>query len=168
MDLGAFSVMLWAFEKRELIYDIFEAVCGARLTTSWTRVGGLMRDVPDFFQRLCYNFLDEFEPLMGEFNTMLTGNRISATEAERYGLVNAVVPTTALDETVDVWAEQIVECAPLSIKAIKECVKETSDLPISVAQSRISPALVAALESEDSEEGPRAFREKRKPEWKGR
>lgn len=99
---------------------------------------------------------------------LLTGNRISATEAERYGLVNAVVPAATLDETVDAWAAQIVECAPLSVKAIKECVKETLDLPVNEAMAMKLPALVAALESEDSEEGPRAFQEKRKPEWKGR
>jgi crotonobetainyl-CoA hydratase len=99
---------------------------------------------------------------------LMTGKRISATEAERYGLVNEVVPVEKLDETVDAWAEQIVECAPLSVKAIKECVKETSDLSVSEALSKRLPALVAALESEDSEEGPRAFQEKRKPEWKGR
>ncbi|HYF51458.1 MAG TPA: NADH-quinone oxidoreductase subunit D, partial [Planctomycetota bacterium] len=46
MDLGAFSVMLWTFVERERLYDIFEAVTGARLTTSWTRVGGVFRDVP--------------------------------------------------------------------------------------------------------------------------
>ena len=99
---------------------------------------------------------------------LMTGKRISATEAERYGLVNEVVPAESLDETVAAWAEQIVECAPLSVKAIKECVKETSDLSVSEALSKRLPALVAALESEDSEEGPRAFQEKRKPEWKGR
>ncbi len=99
---------------------------------------------------------------------LLTGNRISATEAERYGLVNAVVAAATLDETVDAWAAQIVECAPLSVKAIKECVKETLDLPVSEAMAMKLPALVRALESEDSEEGPRAFQEKRKPEWKGR
>lgn len=99
---------------------------------------------------------------------LMTGKRISAAEAERYGLVNEVVPAESLDETVAAWAEQIVECAPLSVKAIKECVKETSDLSVSEALSKRLPALVAALESEDSEEGPRAFQEKRKPEWKGR
>ena len=99
---------------------------------------------------------------------LMTGNRISAAEAEQYGLVNAVVPASALDETVNTWVEQILECAPLSVKAIKECVKETSDLTISEAQAKRLPALIAALESEDSEEGPRAFQEKRKPEWQGR
>ena len=99
---------------------------------------------------------------------LLTGNRISASEAERYGLINAVVPTATLDETVDAWATQIVQCAPLSVKAIKECVKETLDMPVSEAMAMKLPALVTALESEDSEEGPRAFQEKRKPDWKGR
>lgn len=76
MDLGAFSVMLWAFKQREKIYDIIEAVCGARLTTSWTRVGGLMRDVPEFFEDQVYTFLDEFPPIIDEYHTMLTHNRI--------------------------------------------------------------------------------------------
>ncbi len=87
MDLGAFSVMLWAFEKREIIYDIIEAVCGARLTTSWTRVGGLMRDVPEYFEDLMYKFLDEFPPLIGEFHTMLTGNKIFVDRVKDVGVL---------------------------------------------------------------------------------
>ncbi len=87
MDLGAFSVMLWAFEQREVIYDLIEAVCGARLTTSWTRVGGLMRDVPDFFEDLVYQFLDEFEPLIAEYHTMLTGNRIFINRVKDIGVL---------------------------------------------------------------------------------
>lgn len=99
---------------------------------------------------------------------LLTGRRISADEAEKYGLVNEVVAAEDLDAAVDVWAQQIVACAPLSVKAIKECVKETSDLPVREAHAKTLPALVAALKSEDSEEGTRAFQEKRKPVWKGR
>ncbi|MFQ5655075.1 MAG: NADH dehydrogenase (quinone) subunit D [Planctomycetota bacterium] len=88
MDLGAFSVMLWAFEKREIIYDIFEAVCGARLTTSWTRIGGIMRDVPDFFEDLVYQFLDEFPQLIDEYHTMLTGNRIFLDRIKGIGVLS--------------------------------------------------------------------------------
>ncbi len=99
---------------------------------------------------------------------LLTGNRISAAEALSYGLVNEVVDASGLDASVDRWVEQILECAPLSVKAIKECVKETSDLSVDEAQAKRLPSLIAALESEDSEEGPRAFREKRKPEWQGK
>lgn len=98
---------------------------------------------------------------------LLTGRRISAAEAERYGLINEVVPGSELDAAVDRWVQQILECAPLSVRAIKECVKETSDLPIKEAWSKRLPGLVAALESEDADEGPRAFREKRKPVWRG-
>lgn len=99
---------------------------------------------------------------------LMTGNRISAADAKSYGLVNDVVPAGELDDVVDRWVEQILKCAPLSVKAIKECVKETSDLPLDEAMAKRLPSLVAALESEDGEEGPRAFREKRDPVWKGR
>ena len=99
---------------------------------------------------------------------LLTGNRISAQEAESYGLVNEVAPSDELDAAVDRWVESILKCAPLSVKAIKECVKETGDLSIDEAQSKRLPALIAALQSEDADEGPRAFREKRDPVWKGR
>jgi enoyl-CoA hydratase/carnithine racemase len=99
---------------------------------------------------------------------LMTGNRISAQDAESYGLVNEVVAADELDAAVDRWVGQILKCAPLSVKAIKECVKETSDLPIDEALSKRLPSMIAALESEDGDEGPRAFREKREPDWKGR
>ncbi len=88
MDLGAFSVMLWAFEKRELVYDIIEAVCGARLTTSWTRIGGIIRDVPEFFPDLVYQFLDEFPKLHKEIHLMLSGNRIFKDRVQGVGVVS--------------------------------------------------------------------------------
>lgn len=99
---------------------------------------------------------------------LMTGNRISAQQAESYGLANEVVPAEELDDAVDRWITQILKCAPLSVKAIKESVKETSELSVEEAQSKRLPSLIAALESEDGDEGPRAFREKRKPDWKGR
>jgi enoyl-CoA hydratase/carnithine racemase len=99
---------------------------------------------------------------------MLTGNRISAQQALDYAVVNEVAAKGELDAVVDRWVKQILKCAPLSVKAIKESVKETLDLPIDEAKAKRLPSLVAALESEDGDEGPRSFREKREPVWKGR
>ncbi|MGD0090366.1 MAG: NADH-quinone oxidoreductase subunit D [Planctomycetota bacterium] len=76
MDLGAFSVMLWTFIEREKLYDIFEAVTGARLTTSWTRVGGVFRDAPPDFPAMVRNFLAKFPALLDECERMLSRNRI--------------------------------------------------------------------------------------------
>jgi len=76
MDLGAFSVMLWTFIEREKLYDIFEAVTGARLTTSWTRVGGVFRDAPPDFPVLVRGFLAKFPAVLDECECMLSRNRI--------------------------------------------------------------------------------------------
>src|SRR5437867_9380622 len=76
MDLGAFSVMLWTFIEREKLYDIFEAVTGARLTTSYTRVGGLFRDVPPDFDEMCRGFMKKCAKTIDEIESVLNTNRI--------------------------------------------------------------------------------------------
>ncbi|MBI4564877.1 MAG: NADH-quinone oxidoreductase subunit D [Planctomycetes bacterium] len=76
MDLGAFSVMLWTFIERENLYDIFEAVTGARLTTSYTRVGGLFRDVPPDFEEMCRTFMAKCGKSIDDIETVLNENRI--------------------------------------------------------------------------------------------
>ncbi len=98
---------------------------------------------------------------------LLTGRRISATEALQLGLVNEVVPTAYIDAAVARWLADILACAPLSIRAIKQTVRAGSGLAPQEAQSLRLPALVAALKSSDQHEGVRAFQEKRAPQWRG-
>ncbi|MEQ1500840.1 MAG: NADH-quinone oxidoreductase subunit D [Myxococcota bacterium] len=76
MDLGAFSMMLWAFIEREKLYDIFENVTGARLTTSYTRIGGLLKDVPPDFEDMCRKFMETGHRTIREMEGMLNGNKI--------------------------------------------------------------------------------------------
>jgi crotonobetainyl-CoA hydratase len=66
------------------------------------------------------------------------------------------------------WVAKILACAPLSVQAIKQVVRATGSMTAIEAQALRLPALVAALQSEDSQEGVLAFREKRKPVWQGR
>jgi len=98
---------------------------------------------------------------------LLTGRRISAQEAADYGLINEVVPRAELDRTVERWVAEILECAPLSLRAIKQSARRTAHLAAAEAQALRLPAVVEALQSADAHEGVRAFREKRKPAWKG-
>jgi enoyl-CoA hydratase/carnithine racemase len=98
---------------------------------------------------------------------MLTGRRFSATEMADFGIVNEVVPADELDAAVARWTADIVACAPLSLRAIKQTVNRTAHLPPMEAQSLKLPAVVRALKSEDAEEGVRAFNDKRAPVWRG-
>jgi NADH-quinone oxidoreductase subunit D len=102
MDLGAFSMMLWAFIEREKLYDIFENVTGARLTTSYTRVGGLLRDVPPDFKEQVKTFLITGIKTTQEMEMMLNNNRIfkdrcvgintiSRADAISYGLTGPLL-----------------------------------------------------------------------------
>ena len=99
---------------------------------------------------------------------LLTGRRIGAAEALAAGLVNEAAPDAELDRAVDAWVEDVLACAPLSLRAIKRSVADTAHLGEREARTACLPSLVAALESEDADEGVAAFREKRAPVWKGR
>jgi NADH-quinone oxidoreductase subunit D len=76
MDLGAVSAFLYCFKERERIYDILEMICGARMTTSYPRVGGLPHDLPENFEDAIRNFLNVFPKTLKEIDKLLTRNKI--------------------------------------------------------------------------------------------
>ncbi len=76
MDLGAFSVFLYAFEERERFYDLWEMASGARFTPSITRIGGMMREIPDGFLDATAKVLDGIPNTLAEIETLLDRNRI--------------------------------------------------------------------------------------------
>jgi enoyl-CoA hydratase/carnithine racemase len=106
-------------------------------------------------------------PFRKAMGMMLTGKRIKAAEALMLGLINEVVPRAELDAAVARWVNDILACAPLSVQAIKQVVRNTGTMSATQAQALRLPALVAALNSSDSQEGVKAFQEKRKPQWTG-
>ena len=100
---------------------------------------------------------------------ILTGRRVSAEEGVQLGFVNEVVPQAELMAAARRWAELILECSPLSIRASKAAVMNgLNDADLQTAMDQKLDAVRALFKSEDFVEGPKAFAEKRKPDWKGR
>lgn len=103
---------------------------------------------------------------------LLTGRRLSAREAERWGLVNAVAPAAEVLPRARALAAEIVQAAPLAVAALLEVTRATEALSIPASYALLRSGQLAAyermLKSEDAQEGPRAFAEKRPPVWRGR
>lgn len=106
-------------------------------------------------------------PLKVAMGYLLTGRRMSAAEALSHGLVNEVVEHERLDECVAAWTDDLVRSAPLSVRAIKEAVLRSVDMPLDQAFTARYSWEERRLASRDAAEGVRAFAEKRDPVWSG-
>ena len=107
-------------------------------------------------------------PLAFAMELMLTGERFDAQTALRFGLVSRVVPADQLMPTVEEVAAKSLECGPLAVRAIKEAVLQGRQMPLEEGLKLESRLAGAVMRSEDAREGPTAFAQKRKPEYKGR
>jgi len=87
LDLGAMTVFLYTFAQREKLYNLFELLTGARFTTSYTRVGGQIRDLPEGFIPLLVEFMDNFIPQLDEIDKLLTRNRIFVDRTRDIGII---------------------------------------------------------------------------------
>jgi enoyl-CoA hydratase/carnithine racemase len=150
---GGFEMMLGC--------DIVVAVEQATFGLPEARVGRLPLDGG-------MTLLQRQVPFRHAMGLLLTGRRIKAAEALAMGLINEVTTRDNLDAAVQRWVDDILACAPLSVRAIKQVARTTGHLTAQQAQAMRLPAVVEALKSSDSDEGVRAFVEKRKPVWQGR
>ncbi len=88
LDLGTFTPFLYTFRERERILDLFEAVCGSRMTCSYIVPGGATADLPPGWLDRCEAFLDQFEPIIDEFHAILTSNEIFVRRTAGVGVLS--------------------------------------------------------------------------------
>jgi NADH-quinone oxidoreductase subunit D len=88
MDCGAMTFFLYTFTEREKIYNLIELLTGARFTTSYTRIGGLQRDVPDGWVQQVDAFCDQFLPILDEILSLLSRNKIFLDRTVDVGVIS--------------------------------------------------------------------------------
>jgi NADH-quinone oxidoreductase subunit D len=88
IDVGAWSVFMYCFEEREKLYRLFEELTGARFTTSYTRIGGLQRDVPEGWTQKVAAFCDQFLPILDEILGLLSRNKIFLDRTVGIGVIS--------------------------------------------------------------------------------
>lgn len=93
LDIGAFTPFLYAFREREYVLDLFEMVCGARLTYSYFTIGGSTHDLPEGFLDKVVEFLDYFDPKLVEYNDLLSHNHIFVKRTANVGVITPEVAT---------------------------------------------------------------------------
>jgi NADH-quinone oxidoreductase subunit D len=94
MDIGAFTPFTHALREREMINNLLEELCGARLTFNYMRIGGCAWDIPPAFKKTVLEYLDHFEPIIDEYNRLISFNKIYV---ERLANVAVVTPEEAVD-----------------------------------------------------------------------
>lgn len=87
MDTGAWTVFMYQFTEREKLYKLFEELTGARFTTSYTRIGGMSRDMPEGWTDRVLAFCDQFLPILNEMLEMLTRNKIFVDRTSGVGII---------------------------------------------------------------------------------
>jgi len=88
VDLGAFSFFLYGFHQREEAYTLIEKLCGSRLTTSYTRIGGLAADAPEGFERDLKTWVKKTRNVIDEMDKLLSGNKIWRQRTEGVAVFN--------------------------------------------------------------------------------
>ncbi|MFC1562444.1 NADH dehydrogenase (quinone) subunit D [candidate division KSB1 bacterium] len=88
LDVGAFTVFIYFYEEREKLYNLFEWVCGSRLTTTYMRIGGLMRDLPEGYEDGVIDFCKGLPKVLKEVETLLNRNKIFIGRTRDVGTIS--------------------------------------------------------------------------------
>ncbi|ADP81283.1 enoyl-CoA hydratase/isomerase family protein [Pseudofrankia inefficax] len=143
-----------------LACDLIIARAGARFGCPEINVGMF----PFMISALIYRSM----PRAKANELMMTGRLITAEEAERLHVVNAVVPADGFAAEVDLWAGLIASRSPVLMRMGKDAVDTTRDQPLDAALGYLQTQLALAFSTADLQEGVAAFRARREPRWSGR